>query len=163
MSEMSLLPSPRSVEPAKHRRIPKRVSSHDAKEIGKQLQAGSKYIVYFVKCELLGHSYEDLKREAEKFLPHRDEPPSWLYPAYKANSVYYVGQTATLGTRIAAHACYLHTGEDAPDNPSELTAVSVPKSVGVIARVGDRETAKSIESEQANKWRGRKGRFVYYA
>jgi len=139
--------------------------STDVAQLGRDMQGGSRHIVYFVECELVGGPrLKDTKREALRFLPSVDEPPDWIYYAWKADRVYYIGQTSNFEVRLPAHCHNTRDGIDSAREPSILTAISEVSECGVIARVEDRCTAEQLEESVAKKWKTKTDyRFVYYA
>jgi len=139
--------------------------STDVAQLGRDMQGDSQHVVYFVECELVGGPrLKDTKREALRYLPSADEAPGWIYYAWKADRVYYIGQTSDFEIRLPAHCHSMRDGVDSAREPSMLTAISEVLECGVIARVEDRCTAEQLEESVAKKWETKTDyRFVYYA
>ena len=121
------------------------------------------HCVYYVECELYGSTFEEAKRKAAELLPE-GEAPDWLYPAWKASEVYYIGQTSRISQRLADHHCHVRKGDGHKDEPSRLTAISLSVRAGIVARRGTRHGAEVAEKRVANAWRADDDRrFVYYS
>jgi predicted GIY-YIG superfamily endonuclease len=121
------------------------------------------FYVYYVECELRGWEFKEAKRKAAERLPG-GKAPDWLYPAWNADEIYYIGQTARLSQRLADHHVRPRRGTGDKDEPSRLTAVSDCVEAGIVAKRSARHAAEKAEERVANAWRaGDDRRFVYYS
>jgi len=134
-------------------------------QLGREMQGESQYVTYFIECELLGGPLlRQTKSTARDLLPSVAGCPDWLYYAWKADNIYYVGQTSDFGIRLDAHCNNVRDNSNSAHQPAMLTAISDVKRAGVINRVRKRCAAEKLEEWIAKKWSTEDNRrFVYYA
>ena len=137
-------------------------SANDAEELGRKVQ-DSPYLVYLLECELLPRQMTQYDKKSEFAKRMLGEVPSWLYPAYKSDTVLYIGSTRDLSRRLKAHMVGSWNEDDGADKPSQLTAISAIRRLRIIATAESREKVESIEESVADAREDNNGVFVYQA
>lgn len=119
------------------------MSGNDIKERAKDMTYGSDFVVYCIECFPSDKPLRELQREAKIML---GEIPSWVEEGYRADHVFYIGQTSRFGQRLESQATGILS--DSPP-PAALVSLFGMRAVGIIGTPLSREEAKSLKQTYA--------------